>query len=253
MSKNRARDGEEQKKKKSVPVLIIDIIITVVFLFAVGCLLTIVVETAMGRDPSLFGYRMMVVLTDSMTGTYDRGDVIIVDEFSSAQLSSPEGAVADGDVVTFVAPEGFGDVAGYNVTHRVIEAPYLEDGVWYIRTQGDASPAADPVPVPVSALVGKVVGHSEALAGLHSFFVKPYGFIVLIVVPLLAVLIWQIAYAAKESGKAKAKRAREEAAARLDEAEKARVAREEELKRQAVEEYLRGKSDKDNEDNEGKK
>ena len=107
--------------------------------------------------------------------------------------------------------------------------------------------------MPVSALVGKVVGHSEALAGLHAFFVKPYGFIVLIVVPLLAVLIWQIAYAAKESGKAKAKRAREEAAARLDEAEKARAAREEELKRQAVEEYLRGKSDKDNEDNEGKK
>ena len=135
----------------------------------------------------------------------------------------------------------------------MIEAPYLEDGVWYVRTQGDASPAADPVPVPVSALVGKVVGHSEALAGLHAFFVKPYGFIVLIVVPLLAVLIWQIAYAAKESGKAKAKRAREEAAARLDEAEKARAAREEELKRQAVEEYLRGKSDKDNEDNEGKK
>ena len=55
------------------------------------------------------------------------------------------------------------------------------------------------------------------------------SFIVLIVVPLLAVLIWQIAYAAKESGKAKAKRAREEAAARLDEAEKARAAREEEL------------------------
>ena len=75
----------------------------------------------------------------------------------------------------------------------------------------------------------------------------------LIVVPLLAVLIWQIAYAAKESGKAKAKKAQEEAAARLDEAEKARAAREEELKRQAVEEYLRGKSDKDNEDNEGKK
>lgn len=70
---------------------------------------------------------------------------------------------------------------------------------------------------------------------------------------LIDVNLWQIAYAAKESGKAKAKRAREEAAARLDEAEKARAAREEELKRQAVEEYLRGKSDKDNEDNEGKK
>ena len=247
MSKKHARDKEGTKKKKSVPVLIIDTIIMIAFLFAVGCLLTVVVETALGRDPSLFGYRMMVVLTDSMTGTYDRGDVIIVDEFSSGQLSSPEGAVADGDVVTFVAPEGFGDIAGYNVTHRVIEAPYLEDGVWYIRTQGDASPSADPVPVPVSVLVGKVVGHSAALAGLHAFFTKPYGFVVLIVVPLIAVLIWQIAYAAKESGKAKAEQAREDAAARLEEEEKARAAREEEIKRRAVEEYLRGKTENDNE------
>lgn len=250
MSKKHARDKEGTKKKKSVPVLIIDTIIMIAFLFAVGCLLTVVVETALGRDPSLFGYRMMVVLTDSMTGTYDRGDVIIVDEFSSAQLSSPEGAVADGDVVTFVAPEGFGDIAGYNVTHRVIEAPYLEDGVWYIRTQGDASPSADPVPVPVSVLVGKVVGHSAALAGLHAFFTKPYGFVVLIVVPLTAVLIWQIAYAAKEGGKAKAEQAREDAAARLEEEKKARAAREEEIKRRAVEEYLQGR---DKKDNEGKK
>ena len=254
MSKKRSRDGEGTKKKKSVPVLIIDIIITIIFLFAVGCLLTIVVETAMGKDPSLFGYRMMVILTDSMTGTYDQGDVIIVDEFSSDQLSAPDGEIAKGDVVTFIAPEGFVDVEGRNVTHRVVEAPYLDDGEWYVRTKGDASPAEDPVPVPVSALVGKVVGHSAALAGLHAFFVKPYGFIALIVAPLLAVLIWQIAYAAKESGKAKAEKAQEESAALLEEAEKARAAREEELKRQAVEEYLRGKSDeKDNEDNEGKK
>ena len=85
MSEKHAADGKKVKKKKSLPVLIIDIIVVAVFLFAAVCLLTVTIQTAMGKDPSLFGYRTMVILTDSMTGTYDRGDVIIVKELSDGQ------------------------------------------------------------------------------------------------------------------------------------------------------------------------
>lgn len=239
MAKKSTSEQDGTKKKKSVPVLIIDIIIVIAFLFAVGCLITVAIQTATGSDPSLFGYRMMVILTDSMTGTYDRGDVIIVDEYSAEQLADPTNAIEEGDVITFVAPEGFGDVAGYNVTHRVTIAPYEEDGQWYVRTKGDASPTGDIVPVPVSAVIGKVVGHSAALAGLHAFFVKPYGFALLIVVPLVAVLIWQIVYATKEHAKAKAAEEKAIADAELKRVEDERIRREEELKKQAVDEYVR--------------
>lgn len=243
MGKIGGADEARKKRKKSVPVLIIDALVTIAFLFAVGCLVTIIVQTATGHDPSLFGYRTMVILTDSMTGTYDRGDVIIVDEYSDAQLSSPEGVISVGDVITFVAPEGFGEVEGYNVTHRVTVAPYLEDGQWYVRTKGDAVAQEDQVAVPVSDVIGKVVGKSGFLAQLQAFFSKPYGYAILIVIPLVGVLIWQIVYAVRESAKARAA-AQKQAAD--DEAERIigdSRAREEELKKQAVDEYIRTHGD----------
>ena len=238
MSEKHAADGKKVKKKKSLPVLIIDVIVVAVFLFAAGCLLTVTIQTATGKDPSLFGYRTMVILTDSMTGTYDRGDVIIVKELSDGQRETPGEAIAAGDVITFVAPEGFGAVEGYNVTHRAVEDPYIgEDGRWYVVTRGDASASRDPVPVPVDDIVGKVVGSSAFLAGLQSFFGHWYGYAIIVVIPLLGILIWQIVWFAKESGRAK-----REKLARYESEEKEKLdrqlrEREEELKRIAVEEY----------------
>lgn len=96
MSEKHAEDGKKVKKKKSLPVLIIDIIVVAAFLFTAGCLLTVTIQTATGKDPSLFGYRTMVILTESMTGTYDRGDVIIVKELSGGQRENPGEAIAAG-------------------------------------------------------------------------------------------------------------------------------------------------------------
>ena len=141
-------------------------------------------------------------------------------------------------MITFVAPEGFGAVEGYNVTHRAVEDPYIgEDGRWYVVTRGDASASRDPVPVPVDDIVGKVVGSSAFLAGLQSFFGHWYGYAIIVVIPLLGILIWQIVWFAKESGRAK-----REKLARYESEEKEKLdrqlrEREEELKRIAVEEY----------------
>ena len=117
-------EDKKSKKKISVPVLIINIIVTALFLFVFACLCTVMVQNFTGKEPTLFGYRSYVVITDSMTGTYDKGDVILVKVLDAEELEKDPSAVKEGDVVTFVAPEGFGAVEGYTVTHRVVEEPY---------------------------------------------------------------------------------------------------------------------------------
>ena len=83
--------------------------------------------------PHVFGYRTAVMLTGSMTGTIDRGDVVV-------SVPRPAKDVAVGDVLTFHAP-----VADRHLeTHRVIDVRHTDDGAVEVRTQGDANDAADP-------------------------------------------------------------------------------------------------------------
>ncbi|MEP9363446.1 signal peptidase I [Nocardioides sp. CN2-186] len=83
--------------------------------------------------PRVFGYRTATMLTGSMTGTIDPGDVIVSVPIPTAQL-------AVGDVITFHAP-----VPDQHVeTHRVVAVRHTADGRTIMRTQGDANPAPDP-------------------------------------------------------------------------------------------------------------
>lgn len=83
--------------------------------------------------PHVFGYRTAVMLTGSMTGTIDPGDVVV-------SVPRPAKDVEVGDILTFHAP-----VADRHLeTHRVIDVRHTDDGAVEVRTQGDANDAADP-------------------------------------------------------------------------------------------------------------
>lgn len=229
----------EKKKKISLPVLIINIIVTAIFVFVFICLCTVMVQTVTGKEPTLFGYRSFVVLTESMTGTYDKGDVIIVKVLDGEDLESDPSALKEGDVVTFIAPQGFGAVEGYTVTHRVVEAPFEgEDGKYYIRTKGDAAEISDAVPIPVGNVTGIVLGKSELLAGLQSVLKSKTGFLLIIVVPLVAIALWQIgifAVASAKSRKQKTESGNVQSGEGLSQSEI------EDIKEKAIEEYLKNK------------
>jgi signal peptidase len=83
--------------------------------------------------PHLLGYRTAVMLSGSMTGTIDPGDLVV-------SVPKPTADVEVGDVLTFRAP-----VADQHVeTHRVIAVKHRTDGSVVVRTKGDANPVADP-------------------------------------------------------------------------------------------------------------
>ncbi len=176
------------KETKSLAKKIFNIVWYVIFALVVVCLLSVGITLLRGEQPSLFGYQMYYVLTDSMTGTIDKDDVVICKKYDGGQLQV-------GDVITFEAPEGFEPkaIVGQNITHRIVVAPYQdEDGTWVIETKGDANTLADRVPVPVANVRATYVSTSKFLAGLMRFLSKWYGFATLIILPLLGVLIFEV-------------------------------------------------------------
>lgn len=83
--------------------------------------------------PHLLGYRTAVMLTGSMAGAIDPGDLVV---------SVPKRAedVRVGDILTFRTP-----TADHHVeTHRVISVRHTTDGEVVVRTQGDANAEPDP-------------------------------------------------------------------------------------------------------------
>ena len=87
---------------------------------------------ALALGPRLLGYETMTVLSTSMEGTLNPGDIILV---SRAPVSS----VRAGEVISFHIPSGDHHV----VTHRVQTVQRLH-GQTIIQTKGDANSTADP-------------------------------------------------------------------------------------------------------------
>lgn len=82
--------------------------------------------------PRLLGYETMTVLSTSMEGTFNPGDIILVSR-------EPISSVRAGQVLSFHVPIGDHHV----VTHRVRTVQRLH-GETLIQTKGDANPIADP-------------------------------------------------------------------------------------------------------------
>jgi len=85
--------------------------------------------------PAALGWQRYVIVSGSMTGTYDRGSLVLDDVVPVEQLR-------EGDVITYRPPAGAGP-AGL-VTHRIASIETDPVGRRTFRTKGDANPAADP-------------------------------------------------------------------------------------------------------------
>jgi signal peptidase len=81
--------------------------------------------------PALLGYQRYVIVSGSMSGTYDRG-ALVFDEVV------PVEELRVGDVITYRPPPGSGPTG--LVTHRIVAIG--DDGRY--RTKGDANPVVDP-------------------------------------------------------------------------------------------------------------
>ena len=167
----------EIAKAKKIYNAVSTAIVALIFVFMVVVVAVILVQKSSGGESKIFGYYMYDVLTDSMSGTIEPGDVIMckaVDDVNSLQV---------GDIITFKAPNG-----NYNETHRIVEIARNDDGtVNYFKTKGDNAKAVDNWQLNPQNVKAKYVKKSVFVGGLRKFMSNWYGYVVVVVIPLCIV------------------------------------------------------------------
>lgn len=85
--------------------------------------------------PGLLGYERYVITGGSMSGTFEKGALVL-------ERPVPVADLAVGDVVTYVPPPSSGVTT--LVTHRIAEVSTSATGDRVLRTKGDANADVDP-------------------------------------------------------------------------------------------------------------
>ena len=159
---------------------VIGIILCVILIpiIIINCTLIIKQFTDKDKVPSIGGTFPMIVLTDSMKGTFDAGSLII------CKTAEPE-EVQVGDIICFYDPMGNGTTT---VTHRVTQIGTDASGNLTFITKGDANNTEDIAPVPASNLIGVYRFHIAGLGSFALFMQSTPGLIIFVALPILLLI-----------------------------------------------------------------
>lgn len=136
----------------------------------------------LGESPSIFGYSFYYVLTESMEPEINAGDMIL------GKYTAPE-ALQVGDVITYMGETGA--VKDKIITHKIVE---INDDIF--TTKGVANDIADP-PINSSQILSKYVATIPVAGKLFSVINSKFGFIFLIVTPLVLLIVNEISIIVK--------------------------------------------------------
>ena len=188
-------------------------------------LVTILVFSSTNNNgiPQLFGYIPLTVESQSMSPTFEQGDLII-----SKQIDDPSTLQVD-DVISF-----WTIIDGVKVknTHRIVRIEN-NNGVVSFITRGDNNPIDDEVPTYPADLIGKWTNIRLGGAGnIMNFLRTRLGFFICILIPMALFFLFELYKFIVTVVKVK----KGNAGPQLDE---------EEIKRRAIEEYLAAQKEKD--------
>ena len=141
--------------------------------------LDIKIRAAKG-DYSAPKFNAYVVLTGSMLPEIKVYDVVVTKKVDAADLK-------EGDVITFASSDQ--RFLGTIITHRIIKKnPPRENQGYTFQTQGDNNNVADSALVLEDNIFGKVILKIPKLGYLQEFLASDGGWIIVILIPCLAVI-----------------------------------------------------------------
>ncbi len=175
------KKGELRHKILSIVGIVLCVILIPILI--VNC--TMLVKGWVNKDkvPDFAGVMPLIVYTDSMSGIFEMGDLIICKTVDAAEVKK-------NDIISFFDPAGNGTSV---VTHRVIDIVTDEEGNRSFITKGDANNIQDRDPVPAEKLVARYTGISIPNAGHVALFMQTTpGLIVCVFVPLVLLVGYDI-------------------------------------------------------------
>lgn len=132
-----------------------------------------------GGPPSIAGRQLYIVLSGSMSPTFDAGSVVFVRPIPAEEIKA-------GDILTYKAQSG--DTL---VTHRVVEVVNVDGEPGFI-TRGDANDVNDEGILEPARIVGKVEYYLPYLGRIMSFTQTKQGLITLIFIPGLIIIFYEL-------------------------------------------------------------
>lgn len=216
------------KAVKKAGTIVISVLLWIVILIAALYAFTTMATRDNQNVSSLLGYTPLVVKTNSMSPTFDAGDLIFIKKCDPDTLK-------EGDIICF---HTIIDNEYALNTHR-IEKIDESNGVRSYTTMGDNNNGiADRHIISNGDIVGKYTGHLKKAGKVMDFLSSSTGFLIVIVIPMLLFFIYQVynlimisirlkKVMAVEAAKEAAAQAEEENKVKNSDAEAARAALEE--------------------------
>ena len=122
------------------------------------------------------------ILTTSMVPEIQAGDIVIT-------LKNHNDLYNEKDVITFISEGNM--TKGVTITHRILKRENI-NGTNYYYTKGDANNTADTTPVSSNNVIGKVILKIPKAGYLQQFMVSKFGWLVVVVFPCLAIIIYDV-------------------------------------------------------------
>ena len=156
---------------------IFDIFFSIVFAIIILVVTSLIIQKYILKEevPNIFGYKILQVMSGSMSGEFETGDTILIKEIKE------ESDLKIGDVITYrIAKNTL-------VTHRIVNITKTGESLNY-TLKGDANNVEDSEKILFSSIEGIYVKKLILIGKIISFMQKPYGMVIIFVVPILLIL-----------------------------------------------------------------
>lgn len=261
--------SEKTQKRKVLNIVIVSVQVVLILACVIFAIFMIFQSRKGDNGELATGVTLMPVLTDSMDGkhsdSFAAGDAILVEKITDETRAN----LKVGDIITYVGKVG--DNFGY-ISHRIVEiGSNIDNTATIYYTAGDKQLDADydieaiKEPIYASAIVGVYKGQIPKLGSVITFLQNKVAFFLILILPLVALLLYNIIMIIRMAVKNKDEKHKAELAeseakhkAEMDELKAIIMAnngakpvdtpqpsipiddkeREEELKKQAIAEYL---------------
>lgn len=170
---------------KKILNIIKNIFVWMVVLLAVGMMIftVISVSTFDRNDRDLFGYKMYIVNSDSMSKTdFDAGDLILVKEVDPSTLK-------EGDIISFVSQDtnNFGET----LTHKIRKLVADAEGNPGFITYGTTTDTDDEVIVTYPYVLGQYQKSIPKLGFFFNFLKSTPGYFICIFIPFMLLILYE--------------------------------------------------------------
>jgi signal peptidase len=224
-------------KVKKVVSIVLNTLVWAFLVFAIlVTITTFATKNTKDGVPEIFGKSIVSIQSDSMKSdnkeSFKRGDLIIIEKITATEALE----LKEGTIITYRAPIDInkdGETGDIN-THRIVRVRVDAGGIVWFTTKGDnpqMNPNEDNYELRFTDVIGVYNGNKLAgIGGVLDFLRSSTGFLLVIVLPMALFFLYEVYNLIKIIMAHKVKKAR---------AEGISAEQEEEIKRLAVEEYLR--------------